>query len=182
MSPRMLTVRKWDCVIDGRPTHVVDWSIDQEWVDVSTLSNREPDPRWAFTDENGHFHAYDGDGKTPTLRRVAEEHWCSDCEEHETTYTDRCVLCGEDVTPAMVDRGPVSKMIPGRRTATMTVRYRDMGEALPYHSAVSVHLTRRDDDHAWQEYFGVMHVAGGVFGPEGATQTLTGELHQRLGK
>ena len=177
MSPTQLaSVRKWICVIDGQPTPISDWHIDQEWVDVSSLSDVQPDPKWSSTAAAGHFHAYADNGDTPTLRTVAEEHWCADCHENEMTYTLRCVLCDEEITPGTVNRGPTSKSIPGLRTASLTLRYRpDVRRPLAYGSAVSVHLSSDG-----QEFFGTMHVVGNTFSQDEITQTLTGQLDQRM--
>lgn len=50
-------------------------SSETDCIDVSTYTPpRLPNPDWTFVDGAGHFHAFDGDGKLPTLRERRIEH------------------------------------------------------------------------------------------------------------
>jgi hypothetical protein len=65
-----------------------------------------PDPAWTFTDSAGHFHAYDSDGKLPTLSAVLTHVDCDGscggiCDGDGYSRTERqCPLCDEYVVPA----------------------------------------------------------------------------------
>lgn len=71
-----------------------------------TYDSDVPDPAWAFTDAAGHFHAYDSDGKLPTLTRVLNHVDCDGscggvCDGAGYSRTEyQCPLCDEYVVPA----------------------------------------------------------------------------------
>lgn len=71
-----------------------------------TYDSDVPDPAWTFTDAAGHFHAYDSDGKLPTLNMVATHLDCDGtcggvCDGDGYSRTDyQCLLCDEYVVPA----------------------------------------------------------------------------------
>lgn len=73
--------------------------------DGETFEGDVADPTWAFTDASGHFHAYDGDGKLPTLRRlpIAKDcdGTCGDiCQgDGYTAWAYQCILCDEFIEP-----------------------------------------------------------------------------------
>jgi hypothetical protein len=64
-----------------------------------------PDPGWQVIDGSGHFHAFDADGKLPTLeRRTAPEHSDDDDCSCEYDYCPTrswyaCQICGDEVKP-----------------------------------------------------------------------------------
>jgi hypothetical protein len=68
-----------------------------------------PDPGWSSTDARGHFHAYDSDGKLPTLvasnRQIPCDGSCRnwDCDGY-SERVHQCALCGEQVQPGTVER------------------------------------------------------------------------------
>jgi hypothetical protein len=53
--------------VNGGPPVLGELRIDQpvEWVRSERAT--KPDPTWELVDEAGHFHAFDSDGKLPTL-------------------------------------------------------------------------------------------------------------------
>lgn len=163
----------WMCTINGSPVTAVDLRVDTEPIDISTMSDVQPELSWSFTDAAGHFHAYDQEGKTPTLRTEYEEYWCDDCHEEHTNSWLVCIICSEAIEPKTVDRGPTRKWIPGRTEHTLTVRH--SGIPLPVGRQVSVHLTEGDS----RELFGIMWPGSATFSPDGAEETLSGFLVQR---
>lgn len=71
-----------------------------------TYDSDVPDPAWVFTDGAGHFHAYDSDGRLPTLGRVLTHIDCDGscggvCDGDGYSRTEyQCPLCYEYVVPA----------------------------------------------------------------------------------
>jgi hypothetical protein len=68
----------------------------------------KPDPAWEHTDSNGHFHAFAGNGETPTLRGYSIHVDCDgSCggtcggEGYDETHWE-CVICGEEVKPRFI--------------------------------------------------------------------------------
>src|SRR5258706_15982310 len=60
--------------INGAEPVEAQFAIEIERIDVTTLGHSEPDMAWEFTDSAGHFHAFDHEGKLPTLvSREVEE-------------------------------------------------------------------------------------------------------------
>lgn len=108
--------------INGRSLISATLHIDQDYIDVTSSHERDPD--WTFVDLRGHFHAYSSDGgklSLPTLKGV--EIWvpCEGCSSHDdeevcsgySRIEMRCVICDEPVKPGM--RETVGqKTIPGR--------------------------------------------------------------------
>jgi hypothetical protein len=111
--------------INGGPFMAAEFEMNQSWVDVSTLAARRFDPCWEFVDAVGHFHAFDHDGKLPTLTRVEEfvayQEPDEDGEEGYTITRLDCSLCGETVKPDYVPDDP-RKVIPGRVDFRLTVQ------------------------------------------------------------
>ncbi len=87
--------------------------IEQRFEVVFSDRATKPDPTWEHTDGAGHFHAYDRDGKLPTLtprsRHVDCDGSCGGvCGGEGYDVTDYlCSVCDELVEPGRVDdRGP----------------------------------------------------------------------------
>lgn len=98
-------------------------------IDVSTFTPpRLPNPDWTFIDAAGHFHAFDADGKLPTLRERKLEHsrrryrrvrnprsWVRIEWTHrrwnETVLV--CEVCGEQIKPTW-RLGSCYQTMPGR--------------------------------------------------------------------
>lgn len=87
-----------------------------------------PDPRWQFTDSNGHYHAHADDKLEPypTLDRVVEPVACDgscggtcDGEGYSTTRYF-CLICREEITPGSLS-GPYRFAIPGLKSWTVEV-------------------------------------------------------------
>jgi hypothetical protein len=86
--------------------------IEREYIEVSMLSPRDPDPRWRFVDAAGHEHHWDGD-RTPTLEpKLERQWWCEDCMDEHEDWVLACAQCGEVITPMTVPGQPVQR-IPG---------------------------------------------------------------------
>lgn len=86
--------------------------IEQGYIDTSTMGGSQgPDPAWTHLDAAGHWHAVaqGGAGRKdkelwyPTLvRQRGEEYYCTDCQDtHEGNGFWACVICGEEIAPAM---------------------------------------------------------------------------------
>lgn len=108
---------KGNATIDGVSAIRATLSVHQETVDVST-NLPQPDPRWTFVDEAGHFHARSADGTLPTLNDRVEHRDCDGacggvCEGDGydvTVYL--CRICGVRVSPGTVP-GPHYATTPG---------------------------------------------------------------------
>lgn len=107
-----------------------DFRVETDSIDVTTLyGHSEPDPAWVFVDDAGHFHAFDQDGKLPTLvERVAEwdrePGWFSEDDyDEDLRRWMACVLCGEEIKPQYRYVPPPSgrQFMPGRTSYYLTV-------------------------------------------------------------
>ncbi len=111
----MTTIHGQAHINDGAPVPAT-LTIEREHVDVTTRWERDPD--WTHTDSAGHFHAYDQDGKLPTLDKESTPAPCDGtcggaCGGEGYTHTTyRCGLCREVVEPQI--RPGRRKTIPGR--------------------------------------------------------------------
>ena len=89
-----------------------------EPITFRTAGGPSPDPKWKFTDSEGHEHsAYpeSPDRPTwPTLKWVVDEtYWCETCrDEHESGHHE-CAVCGETIEPGMVMKPPETMTRPG---------------------------------------------------------------------
>jgi hypothetical protein len=116
-------------------------NIEYEQLYVGTIAEpTKPDPSWEFVDAAGHFHAYDIDGKLPTLvaKTYADDSSGGDLEPDDdpdgewddqpwSITVDACRICGEHVTPGRIPAARVDYM-PGRMHWTVTVaRYLPVG-------------------------------------------------------
>ncbi len=149
--------------------------IDVEYIKSST--DDRPDPNWSFTDTQGHFHAFDKDGKTPTLKRVITG-VCGDPEcscDGEYEYHDlACFVCEERVDPRWVDHGPTTIEAGRTTTCTLTVRgYDDSLSILTRPCSVVV-------DGSGLNLFGFMTPSNMRMDDQGTETELVGKLHNRL--
>lgn len=62
-----------DVWIDGKPAGRGELHIEQPWEYARDEHATKPDPTWSHTDTRGHYHAWSGVGKLPTLRRNSVE-------------------------------------------------------------------------------------------------------------
>ncbi len=127
--------------IDGGPIVAGAIDVHQEWIDASTMTASKPDPNWTYVDAHGHFHAYDDDGKLPTLETKSRHIELSDAEDQQNYdnahdemldpddyeiyegYDEQffaCRICGEEIEPKRVPDNP-ERMIPGRKSWTVEV-------------------------------------------------------------
>lgn len=103
---------------------MADWpmiNVEQEWTDVTTIS--EFDPEWRFVDGAGHGHFYGSEGETPTLRWVVDRDLVnvdSDDEEMPESGHYECPHCGEEISPQ--SRMGNRRQIPGVKHYMMTIR------------------------------------------------------------
>lgn len=106
-----------------------EFRVETDSIDITTMyGHSEPDHAWTFVDGAGHFHAFDKDGKLPTLAERVEE---SDPEwepDDEYDYEDLrrwmvCVLCESEVKPQYrhVPAPPGRQFAPGRTSYYLTV-------------------------------------------------------------
>ena len=144
--------------IDNGPDVPADLTITQDQIDVTSALATKPDPEWTYVDQRGHFHAYDEDGKLPTLRTRIERTPCPGgcddpgCDGYTVTH-HHCVICGEEVEPRRVhDFEP--KTVPGLTHWTLVV---DQG--IPQGQQVSVRV-RSGAPADPIEVFGVAMVVG----------------------
>jgi hypothetical protein len=92
-----------DATVNGVALYSVELAatFDREW-----FESQVPDPAWSHTDDAGHFHAYDSNGKLPTLRKTFVNVGCDGtcggvCDgEGFNRATYECVLCDSLVEPA----------------------------------------------------------------------------------
>lgn len=112
--------------INNGPEVPATLTIDTEMIDVTMSTKTEPDMRWEYVDPFDHFHAYDKDGKLPTLVTRTEYRDCNgcgdeECEGYDVTVYD-CAICGAPVEPATITTAPVDREYrPGRTSWTVEV-------------------------------------------------------------
>jgi hypothetical protein len=125
----MLTGAAITVSINGAEPLPCTFSVHHERIDVSSLTASKPDMSWTFVDSQGHFHAYDHEGKLPTITRREEFvpytfHGDEDQDEDEPDgYSEihiECGICGEKVEPKRLPDDP-HKTIPGRTEYKVTV-------------------------------------------------------------
>lgn len=119
--------------INGAPEVPAEFEIEQAWIDASTFTARKPDMSWTFVDTAGHFHAFDHEGKLPTVVYREEriefagdpselsEEWDDYIERDDTITHIECGLCGEEIKPQYVPDNP-HKVIPGLVDYRLTVQ------------------------------------------------------------
>lgn len=114
--------------IDGQPPVRCELKVEQEWLDVSSgLPTRKPDMSWELVDKNGHYHAFTGDGKLPTLDEEKVRKPCPggcgdpDCEGVTVTRY-RCRICRKKIQPRWVSSyDNLNRKIPGLKTWSVEV-------------------------------------------------------------
>lgn len=127
-------------------------TIEQHYETIWSNTATKPDSRWEHIDSHGHFHAYDTDGKLPTLiarsRHLDCDGTCGGvCEDEGYDITEWfCAICDEQIEPHRIDdREPHD--IPTRKDWTIKVE-----SAAPI---VGDRVTVRFDMGNGQEMFGV---------------------------
>lgn len=113
---------------DHAPLHG-DFHLDQEIIRVRSATATKPDPGWEQVDEAGHFHAYDTEGKLPTLigksRHIDCDGSCGlddgrGCEGYDVTDW-YCRICDQEIQPARLDASG-EHSIPGPKSWYVMVR------------------------------------------------------------
>lgn len=100
--------------LPGQHTGLPELEVRHEQVEFSTALP-QPDPRWTYTDCQGHEHAYGtADEPYPTLAvRYGEPFWDAEAEEEDRESWLACPQCEEKIQPAtVVDTNP--RYVPGR--------------------------------------------------------------------
>ena len=127
MTPQISGV---DISIDGAPPVKGTLSTGVDQIDVTTMTESRPDPEWSMVDALGHFHAWDADGKLPTLKAVSVHQPCAGgcghdddgCDGYDTTE-HRCLICDQTVAPqSIVTSNLYRRTIPGRKWWQAEVR------------------------------------------------------------
>jgi hypothetical protein len=115
--------------VNGGPAVPASLSVEYEQIDVTVGTKTEPDWKWTYVDQAGHFHAWSDDtdrGQLPTLTSGTEHHACdfghgADCEGYDVTVYS-CAICGEEIEPKTVSHSPMGReYMRGRMTWTVQV-------------------------------------------------------------
>lgn len=150
-----------EITIDADRTYPGVLIIEQQYEIISSDIATKPDPQWEHIDSHGHFHAYDQDGKLPTLAGRARHIDCdgihtgpyapeAPCEGYDITEWF-CTICDEQIKPGHVDdHGPRS--IPTRKDWTIKVE--------SDRPITGDKVTVRADMSHGMVMFGVAHVGG----------------------
>lgn len=170
----MSAVERGASINGGRTWSFFELAVDTETLDASVGSTIKPDPKWEFEDAAGHFHAYStesGPGGPvdglPTLEWVevqvacdgacdlTDEDWClADCPGRPVRV-QRCRICGETVTPAVIVGGPELLRIPGRCSWRVEIPNVPARDAYDANGKIVSIVTRIDNEVS----FGVAHIA-----------------------
>lgn len=139
-------------------------TVQQEGIAVEGRTSK-PNPEWTHTDEAGHWHAWSGDGRLPTLdsRPVPCDGMCGDPGHTDTEWF--CPLCQEVVKPWYVNAYE-SKVIPGRMDLSVTLRFGRNDAHPPTEGEVNLRFTGT--------------AAGGQFDVFGVAQYVDGEVRSGL--
>lgn len=133
------TIAKWQplvCQVDGETFAECTLELTQQNIHLGPMTVSKPDPAWCVVDVNRHFHAFDSDGKTPTLAPITQEVWCLDCDEFHDETSFVCALCAEQVSLEAAYRTitETNTSLPGERS--MEVRVPKFFEVQSKHSVV----------------------------------------------
>lgn len=126
----------------SRPPIVLE--VEREVIDATVMSNLIPDPKWRYTDAQGHSHRFVSSGARhpqytcPTLVEVVDcTYFCPDCHDEHTESHLACAQCGEAVEPKYIE-GPTSFPLMGRtiyringQEVTKAEAEAQLGELLP---------------------------------------------------
>lgn len=98
-----------------------DLRIEQDVITVEmSRGSRVPDPKWSFTDSNGHTHTADS-GTWGWV--VTGGYWCDDCRDEHDTGENRCLECGEPIEVRWKELPPEPPQhIAGLVSGTLTVK------------------------------------------------------------
>lgn len=133
----MAKLSQWEGLWSGLP-HL---EVRTEPVEFSTALP-QPDPRWSYTDREGHEHAYGtAEEPYPTLEaRYGEPCWDDDADTEERETWLACPLCGEKITPStVIDTSP--RYLPGR---TEYLVYGEPVSAEEGERVLALHRAERD--------------------------------------
>ena len=129
--------------VNNGPAVGAELTAEQEQIEITSGTATKPDMRWEYVDQSGHFHAYDQDGKLPTLHERIEQMPCPGgcddpgCEGYTVTRY-HCSICGEEIEPQRLpDLEP--KYMPGRMSWSVVVE-----QEIPHGETVSVRVTAGD--------------------------------------
>lgn len=156
--------------------------ITQEVEMVASLFASKPDPTWEHTDDAGHYHAWTGDGKLPTLEVKVEHKPCDgSCGdtcggEGYTVIHYHCRICQVELQPGKLpDQEP--HPVFGLKTWSLTVQMPLDGppaEQVRLDQVASFRMDARPSLPP-QRYFGAgQAVSSGV---DGRTGLLRAEIH-----
>lgn len=141
--------------------------VEQEMIEIRSARQSRPDMKWVFVDNAGHWHAFDADGKTPTLREYAEHVECDGscggvCQGegyHVTRW--KCLGCGVSVKPRFNTEYDVRSTVPGMTSWSVQL-LADGTVALPqYPDKVSVRATTGAGTYFGLAVLGDMTWSGG---------------------
>jgi hypothetical protein len=149
-------------IIDNSPPMRGGIKIEREFTRVRLMTETTPDLKWQHVDEAGHFHAYDDDGKLPTLVKKSLHKNCDgeqcgdlDCDGYDVTWHE-CQLCEKEIKPGSITRYDVERQIQERYEWEVSA-YKPFGvEGPPMpRDRVSIRV-----DTAKDTYFGIGQVRG----------------------
>lgn len=118
-------------IINDGERHPGEFVIEQDIEMVRSDRATKPDPKWTFTDDQGHFHAFVEDGGLPTLDRTVIDAPCDGscggvCQGEGYTITKyTCRICGQQIEPNWipdVEARTVGIPLPGMKSASVTIR------------------------------------------------------------
>jgi hypothetical protein len=114
--------------INSGPAYPCEVTIEQDVEMVRSEYASKPDPKWTFTDERGHFHAFAQGGELPTLSRenvpVPCDGSCGGICEGYVAHRYTCLICGQEIEPHWIPDSiarTVGIPIERRKTATVVV-------------------------------------------------------------
>lgn len=92
-------------------------SVQNTPIAYTSISPR-PDPAWTATDSNGHVHQWEP--RTFQWVQIEPDWIDADGEEHNGDGYQRCIICGEVVTPGLIGPSPFVEYVPGPTEVTVT--------------------------------------------------------------
>lgn len=124
----MTTATRFAVYVNG--VEMIDGEVSED-EDREVMWSQGPrvDPRWEFTDGNGHYHGWSEDkhGPYPTLEAVSEPQPCDGscngvCRGEGYSITRYfCRLCREEIEPGVIP-GPYQFSVPMLKTWSVKVK------------------------------------------------------------